>query len=99
MGEVLVSGLPTASNEFPVSELSDKGLLWLINRVVFHPRGFALALVREEDGSADYFQLQGDGTELHWFAPSDEAERFQAVEATFAAAREFAAAQRDGVSE
>lgn len=34
------------------SELSSSGILWLINRVVFHPRGFALALHFEDDGTA-----------------------------------------------
>ena len=36
----------------PLLELSEAGLLWLINRVVFHPRGIALAL-HEEGGKAN----------------------------------------------
>ena len=40
-------------------DLRADGFLWLINRSVFHPRGYALA-VDTEDGS---FWLLGDGTE------------------------------------
>lgn len=40
----------------PLLELSESGLLWLINRVVFHPRGVALAL-HEEDGEAKGWSL------------------------------------------
>jgi hypothetical protein len=52
----------------PFCELRDTGLLWLINRTVFHPRGFALALMYDEPGQAEGgnvtgWQLYGDGTE------------------------------------
>lgn len=41
---------PAWSTDYrPLLELSDSGLLWLINRVAFHPRGVALAL-HEKDG-------------------------------------------------
>jgi hypothetical protein len=43
--------------------LRGTGLLWLINKVVFHPRGFAFALQLEDDGSASGWTLLGDGTE------------------------------------
>lgn len=33
-------------NERPLGELSESGLLWLINRTVFHPRGMSLAVHR-----------------------------------------------------
>lgn len=51
------------------SELKDTGLLWLINRVVFHPRGYALALY-SENGKAVGWKLLGDGTEV-WDMGSD----------------------------
>lgn len=38
-------------------DLSESGLLWLINRVVFHPRGLALAL-HETGGEARGWELQ-----------------------------------------
>ncbi len=29
---------------YTLGQMAETGLLWLVNRVVFHPRGFALAL-------------------------------------------------------
>ena len=70
----------------PLSELSDSGLLWLINRVVFHPRGFALQLVKDfETGEIVGWRLSGDGTQA-WHMEGDEPE-FESTEATFAAAK------------
>ena len=56
-------------SERPFNELRDTGLLWLINRVVFHPRGYALALHYADPdpgptgGTATGWSLLGDGTE------------------------------------
>lgn len=51
----------------PFSELRDSGLLWLVNRVVFHPRGYALALhfegVAPDIGECTGWSLMGDGSE------------------------------------
>jgi hypothetical protein len=51
----------------PFAELRDSGLLWLLNRVVFHPRGYALALHFEgaapELGECTGWSLMGDGSE------------------------------------
>lgn len=55
----------------PFADLRDSGLLWLINRVVFHPRGYALALHFEdtpdrnlaEGGEVTGWSILGDGTE------------------------------------
>lgn len=54
----------------PFSDLRDTGLLWLINRVVFHPRGYALGLSFAPDpnhplpsgGVVTGWILYGDGT-------------------------------------
>lgn len=61
---------PDADNGRPFSDLRDTGLLWLINRVVLHPRGYALALIyadREnpcaEGGDVLGWMIVGDGTE------------------------------------
>jgi hypothetical protein len=76
----------------PIADLRECGLLWLINRVVFHPRGYALALVVGPDGEAVGWVLQGDGSEPWTFTgPADERAvdedaMFRAAEATFAAA-------------
>lgn len=70
----------------PFGELSDSGLLWLINRVVFHPRGFRLAMVAA-GGVATGWELQGDGTEPHWFPEDLDRARFELAEATLRAVR------------
>lgn len=51
----------------PFAELRDSGLLWLLNRVVFHPRGYALAFHYEGTfpnmGECTGWSLLGDGSE------------------------------------
>lgn len=54
-------------NRTPV-DLRRDGLLWLINRCVFHPRGYALGY-DEENGS---FWLLGDGHEPWQFLQGAE---------------------------
>jgi hypothetical protein len=70
-------------------ELKDSGLLWLINRVVFHPRGFALALVRDGagDGGVVGWRLLGDGTEA-WSMSLPEVAEFERAARTLALPRE-----------
>lgn len=53
----------------PLEWLRDSGLLWLINRVVFHPRGWALAAHADGQGRIDGWALLGDGREV-WTMPS-----------------------------
>lgn len=72
----------------PFAELRDHGLLWLINRAVLHPRGFALALHVADDGQVTGWSLVGDGTEPWQYAEeADEDQRFQAVEEFLASHR------------
>ncbi|WP_075662226.1 hypothetical protein [Streptomyces acidiscabies] len=71
-----------ADHARPLSELRDSGLLWLINRTVFHPRGMAVALVTDEAGAIVGWQLIGDGSEPMWFAPEDESDLFARAQAT-----------------
>ena len=63
-------------------DLSDTGLLWLINRVVFHPRGYALALVCK-DGTREVegWTIKGDGSEVWYFSPEIEDKEFVKVNA------------------
>jgi hypothetical protein len=62
------------------------GVLWLVNRTVFHPLGFALG----QDRDTGEFKLYGDGTELWSFADSlSEDERFSAVQTLLQRAREL----------
>lgn len=70
----------------PFSDLRDSGLLWLINRSVFHPRGFALQLaVNLETGEIIGWRLSGDGSKPRRME-GDEPE-FECAEATFMAAK------------
>lgn len=66
----------------PIADLRSSGLLWLINRTVFHPRGMALALVAGDDGEIAGWRLTGDGSEVMWFSPDDELDLFARAEAT-----------------
>jgi hypothetical protein len=79
----------------PFHELGDSGLLWLINTVVFGPRGFALALAanRRTGDLAAGWVLLGDGTQPLRYA-DDCTARFAAAEATLRAA----AARADGTA-
>lgn len=71
----------------PFGELSDTGMLWLINRVVFHPRGFALAIHRDDDGNATGWAMQGMGDEVWTFTNEADDECFAKVEAFIASLR------------
>jgi hypothetical protein len=44
-------------------DLREDGVLWAINKVLFHPRGYALSLL--PDGT---FELLGDGSEAWQFS-------------------------------
>jgi hypothetical protein len=66
----------------PFEELATTGLLWLINASTFHPRGFALSLHVDKEGTAVGWSLQGDGSEP-WYFEGSRDEKFNAVEATF----------------
>lgn len=70
----------------PFSDLSSDvtGLLWLVNRVVFHPRGYALALHREDDGSVSGWSMLGDGSEVWTFSEEADDECFAKVADYFA---------------
>lgn len=90
---------PTDDEPRPFHELMEKtGLLWLINRTVFHPRGCALALVfaDEERQQPVGWQLVGDSTQVWVYDPAEhgkEAERFAAATRTFDELREQAVSQ------
>lgn len=79
----------------PWRELSESGLLWLINAVVFHPRGFALALsMNTRTGEVTGWDVLGDGTQPWSYAdPVDD--RFAAAEDTLASYRRVRPDGRD----
>jgi hypothetical protein len=65
-------------------DLRSSGLLWLINRVVFHPRGWALGMAFDCDDEPIGWKLLGDGSEP-WRFEIDEHEEdalFEAVKQT-----------------
>lgn len=70
----------------PLLQLSDSGLLWLINRVAFHPRGVALAL-HEKDGEVLGWSLitATEGEPFSFLEPVDN-DGFNRAEATLRAA-------------
>ncbi|MFF7259477.1 hypothetical protein ACFZCL_04175 [Streptomyces sp. NPDC008159] len=81
------SGLEANEELQPLSELRGSGLLWLINRVVFHPRGLALALYQEEGGEITGWQLlAADEGEPFSFTNRDDETGFRRAEATLRAA-------------
>lgn len=53
------------------NEFRKSGLLWLINRVLFHPRGRAINLVFNEGGESLGWSLHGDGKKP-WSFPVEE---------------------------
>jgi hypothetical protein len=73
----------------PLEELRESGLLWLINRTVFHPRGYALSLHYEGDRAVGW-SLEGDGTEAWRYGMDDDEERevFARAEATLRSTQE-----------
>jgi hypothetical protein len=71
----------------PLSGLRDHGLLWLINRVVFHPRGFALGLDVNDDGQVVGWSMIGDGSEVWSFSGEVDDDQFAKAEAFLASLR------------
>lgn len=63
--------------------LVDDAVLWYINRVAFHPRGFALGYIHDTGA----FVLLGDGGEVWNMGSTDEDERFATFEAALDRAR------------
>lgn len=74
----------------PWGELRDSGLLWLINATVFHPRGYALAVHRNDAGDTTGWSLLGDGAESWTFRdPDDPPEGYVPIDELFRRAKEL----------
>lgn len=69
----------------PFDEWQENGLLWLINATVFHPRGYALMLGKDQNGKVMGWDLTGDGTEPWQFASDPETQAM--IQAKFEAVR------------
>jgi hypothetical protein len=64
---------------YPFSDLRSTGVLWAINRMVFHPMGLALGLhypdgVDHDTGEPDGWSLLYDGTEVVAFLDPERPE-------------------------
>ncbi|MEU0950480.1 hypothetical protein ABZ379_48855 [Streptomyces canus] len=71
----------------PFSELRDAGLLWLINRIAFHPRGLALALHFDDAGAAYGWSLMRNDEGEPWqFDVATDADGHARAETTITAA-------------
>lgn len=57
------------------NELQTSGLLWYINTLL-HPRGFAIAVHRDDDGILTGWSIMGDGTEPIAFVTKEIAELY-----------------------
>lgn len=75
------------SDPRPFEDLRNEGLLWLINTTVFHPRGYALALHFEDDGSVSGWSIMGDGSEPWQFGCDEDSQA--RCDAAFRAVKEL----------
>lgn len=73
--------------QYSLAELREHGLLWLINRCVFHPRGYALALGTMSDGTLEGWTLLGDGSEPWRYDDTVDEDALHAAAEAFLAAR------------
>lgn len=72
----------------PWADLKDTGLLWYLNRSALWPRGFALALIRDQEGTVLGWDLVGDGAEpIVSGSPEAEGRRLVALERLFSERR------------
>lgn len=74
----------------PLIDLSNTGLLWMINRNVFHPRGYALGLSLDENLEVNGWVINGDGTEPYTFDIESDKECFAEAEAFLAGLKDEA---------
>lgn len=82
------TGVGIEKSMAPMTAFRPNGLLWYINRVAFHPRGFALAFDVEDDtGEIKGWCLKGNGSETFFFPAEHDDEGLALVEALFARAR------------
>lgn len=65
----------------PFAQLSETGMLWLINRVAFHPRGFALGINYDGEGNVTGWSMLGDGEEVWSFSDDMDDAFFPKAEA------------------
>jgi len=52
---------------YSFNDLERSGLLWMMNRYIFHPRGFTFGLVPDEHGNIIGWTVLGEGKECLGF--------------------------------
>lgn len=72
----------------------DSGLIWYLNRTVFHPRGYALALDGPDDPAG--WSLHYAGEPVTFAADVDEPAKLAAFEHLLATAREHGVSPATG---
>lgn len=72
---------------YSFNELEKSGLLWMINRYIFHPRGFTFGLVPDERGNMTGWALLGTGKECYKFMSDMDDMGFLAAETFLAKKR------------
>jgi len=72
---------------YTFNELEKSGLLWLINRIVFHPRGFVLGLIPDENGNIIGWTVVGEGKNPLVFNPEMDEMGFLTAETFLAKLR------------
>lgn len=72
---------------YTFNDLEKSGLLWLINRCVFHPRGFVFGLIPDENGNIAGWTVVGDGKKPLQFDFDMDEIGFLTVETFFAKMR------------
>lgn len=79
---------PMEGEGLPFEHLTNHGVLWAINRVLFHPRGFALAVhTTKETGLISGWSIIWDGSEPGTFTEETDDEHFALFEQALADAR------------
>ena len=69
----------------PLAELSESGVLWLINRQVFHPGGMALALYVEGDEVLGWKLIRAEPNEPFSFPDDVDIDGYRKAQATMRA--------------
>lgn len=72
---------------YSFNEFEQSGLLWLINRLVFHPRGYTFGLVPDKNGNMIGWAVVGDGKKCQRFDPGMDELGFLAAETFLAKLR------------
>ncbi|MDX2649285.1 hypothetical protein PV341_38120 [Streptomyces sp. PA03-1a] len=81
--------MTTPTQALAFKQLCDSGILWLINRAVFHPHGLALSLHADGRGVAYGWSIVAAPVGVPWqYDPEDDVRWYRAAKATLDAAQD-----------